>query len=331
LTHLNIGSIFAYVSLSAKTEPGRKGRSEMSVNRMRGAFVAKIICVSVVIPILAVNAEAIDFKDDFEMGDVSSWSAAVGAPSITPPAALRITDVWIRDPHFFADYPPFVPCTDLTVDGLPPYLPSANAALATKIATDDDGDGYLDLSVMLLFRPWEQSAVAGRVDVRQGACDAPDPPSYCFVDTSGPAVRAEYDGLVAGTCLEPVSGTTNPSYSPVIEEPGLPCFRTRAIGLYFEVLGDLHLLLEDAQISAEVVGSGPDSFTKGLIMGFLREDVANSILIPASYPVIGGTPISKYLPGGTGNCAGHSDMDEGNTGWWFYLNFTAENVPWTGL
>jgi hypothetical protein len=68
-------------------------------------------------------------------------------------------------------------------------------------------------------------------------------------------------------------------------------------------------------------------------MGFLREDVANAILIPASYPVIGGTPISKYLPGGTGGCAGHSDKDEhlGQPGWWFYLNFTAENVPWTGL
>lgn len=300
---------------------------------MDGVFVVAIVCTLLVTPILAVDAEAIDFQDGFELGDVSSWSVAVGAPAIPPPTAFRINNAWIRDPHFFADLPPFVPCTDLTVTGLPPYLPSANAALATKITTDDNGDGYLDLSVMLLFRPWDPNAVGETVDVREGACDAPAPPTSCFVDSSGPAVRAEYDGLVSGPCLEIVKDTSNPAYTPAIDEPGPPCFTTRAIGLYFEVLGDLQLLLEDAQISAEVVGAGPDSFTKGLIIGFLREEVADSILIPASYPVIGGTPISTYLPGGSGSCAGHTDKDTylGKPGWWFYLNFTAENVPWTGL
>jgi hypothetical protein len=286
-----------------------------------------------VILTLAADAEAIEFQDGFEIGDVTSWSAAVGAPPIPPPTALRINNAWIRDPHFFADYPPFVSCTDLTVDGIPPFLPSANAALDTKITTDDDGDGYLDWSLMLLFRPWDQNAVGERVDAREGACVAPDPPSSCFVDSSGPAVRVQYDGLVSGPCLKVVPNTANPAYTPAIEEPDPPCFTTDAIGLYFEVLGDQPLPLEDAQISAEVVGSGPDSFTKGLIRGFLREDVADSILLPASYPVLGGTPISKYLPGGTGCCSAKPDKDEhlGQPGWWFYLNFTAENVPWTGL
>ena len=33
------------------------------------------------------------------------------------------------------------------------------------------------------------------------------------------------------------------------------------------------------------------------------------------------------------DCSGGNDKDNhgGYDGWWFFLNFTAENVPWTGL
>lgn len=56
------------------------------------------------------------------------------------------------------------------------------------------------------------------------------------------------------------------------------------------------------------------------------------ILLPADLPVVGGQPLSILLPGGTGNCAGHDDCDlfEGVTGWWFYFEYVAEPVPWTG-
>lgn len=77
----------------------------------------------------------------------------------------------------------------------------------------------------------------------------------------------------------------------------------------------------------------PESLIEGLIYGFLREDDADSILFPASYPIIGGQPISFLLPGGTGNCSFGDDTElhDGFFGWWFYFNFTAEYVPWTGL
>ena len=54
------------------------------------------------------------------------------------------------------------------------------------------------------------------------------------------------------------------------------------------------------------------------------------MLAPADLPLVGGRPVSSLLAGGTGNCASSSDKDrlDGVPGWWFYLNFTAQQVPW---
>jgi hypothetical protein len=60
---------------------------------------------------------------------------------------------------------------------------------------------------------------------------------------------------------------------------------------------------------------------------------ADMIVIPPSIPIVGGQPVSRLLPGGTGNCAPHTAKDIGpgsQPGWYFYLNFTAHRVTWTG-
>lgn len=300
-------------------------------NRICGVFVAVVACASLVIPTLAVNAEASDFQDGFEIGDVSTWSKAVGGPPITPPAALRYTGIWLRDPHFFVPVP-FLGCTDFTDSAASGGLPSVNGVLAAKIVSDDDSDGYSDLSLMLLFRPFDPNAVGEIVDARNGACVPPADATSCHVNTSGPSVRGYYDGLPAGPCLMIDPGDVS-GYGPGVTEPTAPCFTTAAQGLDFTVFGDQPLPLQDAQISARIVGSAPDDLIEGLIVGFLRQDDADNILIPASYPIIGGQPISILLPGGAGNCSGGDDTDshDSSNGWWFYLNFTAENVSWTGL
>ena len=48
--------------------------------------------------------------------------------------------------------------------------------------------------------------------------------------------------------------------------------------------------------------------------------------------MVGGHPLSKLFPGGTGSCAGHDDRDTWNdeSGWWIYLNFVASPVTFTG-
>lgn len=289
-----------------------------------------VACALMVIPTLAGNAEASDFRDGFEIGDLSSWSKVLGGPPITPPDPQRMTGVWLRDPHFYASVP-FLGCTDFT-DSAIPSVPSVNGELATRIVSDDDGDGYLDLSLMLLFRPFDANAETEKVDARNGACVTPAVATSCHLNTSGPSVRAYYDGRPAGPCLEVVPGDIRP-YTPAITPPTAPCFETVARGLFFTVFGDQDLPLQDAQISATIEGTGPDRLVNGLIVGFLKEDDADNILVPSSYPVIGGLSISYFLPGGKGNCAAHTDLDyyDESNGWWFYINFTAENVPWTGL
>jgi hypothetical protein len=49
-------------------------------------------------------------------------------------------------------------------------------------------------------------------------------------------------------------------------------------------------------------------------------------------PIVGGQPLSSVLPGGAGNCAAGDDRDvlDAVTGWWFYLNYPADEVPYQG-
>ena len=80
------------------------------------------------------------------------------------------------------------------------------------------------------------------------------------------------------------------------------------------------------------VGSPATGLVNGLIRGFVSETDADAIILPDTIDFVGGLPLSAVLPGGTGNCNGGDDRDVGpggESGWYFYLNFTADPVPWT--
>jgi hypothetical protein len=96
-------------------------------------------------------------------------------------------------------------------------------------------------------------------------------------------------------------------------------------------IAGIPIMLRDARVAATYGGNPATSMTNGLMVGFLTEADADAAMLPADLPLIGGEPISSILPGGTNNCAGHSDMDDNNgtPGWWFYLDFTAAAVPWS--
>ena len=66
--------------------------------------------------------------------------------------------------------------------------------------------------------------------------------------------------------------------------------------------------------------------------GFLTEETANTTLLPMDLPIVGGKPIASLIPGGEGCCAMHDDRDinNGASGWWFYIEFKAARVPYTG-
>ena len=78
-------------------------------------------------------------------------------------------------------------------------------------------------------------------------------------------------------------------------------------------------------VRATFVGLPAQGLVNGLLRGFISETDADNTIMPASLPLVGGQPLSALLAGGTNNCAPHSDIDinQGVSGWWFYLNFSA--------
>lgn len=267
------------------------------------------------------------FSDDFESGNFGAWSAVVGPLA---PDTQRFTDLDLRDPHLFLSLVG-IDCNDFTDDPLPLGAgPSFNQTLADSLTLDGDMDGFLDLSPLLLFRPLDPIGQGQQVDVQNGLCTAPLASTVCAPDPLSPPEVTTYDTLAAGTCLEPVVGTTS-GYSPAVPTPAGPCFVTEVGTFTFDFNG-VPVTLEDAQIAASWTGSPVTATESGLIRGFLSETAATTILLPAELPIVGGQPITVLLPGGSGNCAAGDDRDThlGEIGWWFYLEFSSNDVDYFG-
>ena len=272
------------------------------------------------------HAQSFVFADGFESGDTSGWPITVGLA----PKTFRFSDLDLRDPHVFVDATPFG-CIDFTDDPIPVVEFSFNQSLQDQINGDGDGDGFLDLTSLLLFRPLHRQATGERVDFSDGMCLAPIEDTVCVPDPMTAPLETTYDSMVAGTCLDTVPGTTS-GYSPGIDTPDTLCFATAAETVPFQ-LGDLTVELEDVQIAGNFVGAPlVDNLTSGLVRGFLSEAAADALLLPPDLPLVGGEPLSILLPGGTGNCASGDDRDvhEMIVGWWFYFNYTADRTTYIG-
>jgi hypothetical protein len=248
------------------------------------------------------------------------------SPAHAQVTTYRFTDLDLRDPHVYVSV---FGCRDVTNTPVAGY--SVNGSLQTSIQTDANGDGYLDRSHLLIFNPVNPSSPSGgKLWFRTATCTAPMAGTTCSPDGST-ELQLPYTHASSGQCLAPIAGTTT-AYTPSITSPSVPCFATGVIATWTVDLGGIPLPLRSVQIAATYAGTPPGTLTNGLIRGFLTETDANNTTIPASFPLIGGKKVSSLLPGGTGSCATHDarDMLNGVRGWWFYLNFTAAPVTYTG-
>jgi hypothetical protein len=267
-------------------------------------------------------AQVTIFTDGFEGGNPLAWN---------PPTVLRFADLDLRDPHVFVVLPVFG-CSDVT--DVTPLGDGVNPMIEEAITTDGEPDGLLDLSLLLQFRPFDPAGVGQRVDFRSGSCTAPLASTTCAHDgVSNPAILW-YDAIEAdlgvNLCLEPAAGTTS-GYSPPIEAPSAPCFATQPGDVTVSILG-LEVPLRETRIAAAFAGGPPQTLASGLLSGFVAEADADALIFPPSVPIVGGQPLSSVLPGGAGNCAAGDDRDvlDAVTGWWFYLNYPADEVPYQG-
>lgn len=250
-------------------------------------------------------------------------------PETTPPppstaVAFRFTDLDLRDPHVVVEVVP-IGTFDITDSGL--FGSSINGQLQKSLTTDESGDGLFDLSPVNVFDPFDQGAATMPAQIDPGAtCTAPPQPVAC---EPGSPIATTATNSSAGSCLDVIGGTTTASYAPEVAVPTAPCFVTEEGDVTLSLAG-IPMTLNGARVAATYVGDPATGEENGLIRGFISEAEANATIIPASLAVIGGQPLSKLFPGGTGNPSGHDDRDvrEGVTGWWVYLNFTASRVPW---
>ncbi|MBI4563897.1 MAG: hypothetical protein HY716_04290 [Planctomycetes bacterium] len=246
-----------------------------------------------------------------------------------PVTAFRIVSLALRDPHVFAELPVYG-CSDLT-DSAPPGtgVTPINQAFEEAITGDEDGDGYLDLSILVLFNPLDPQSARGTLYfVMGGRCPAAGGP--CGPNPGTPSIPVGYANGGGDPCLEPLTGTvSSANYSPAIGTPASPCFVTDEAEIDLAIPGWTPVPLQAVRAGATYSGDPPATLTNGLLRGFLSESVAGSVMVPTPG---GSLPLSTFLPGGQNNCASHDDRDVGpdgvTSGWWIYFNFTAERVDY---
>jgi hypothetical protein len=148
---------------------------------------------------------------------------------------------------------------------------SINPHLHERITQDGTGDGYLDLSYLLVTDPHtQQDNHAGRFSSTEGLCaeenelscephpDAPAPPSTA------------YRSLAYGPCLEPLTDTLGPLAEVPPNEPSGPCFVGGPTTITIPLAqASLELPLEHVRIAGQWEGAPATTITSGLLVGFL--------------------------------------------------------------
>src|SRR5262249_315890 len=142
-------------------------------------------------------------------------------------------------------------------------------------------------------------------------CTSPMATTSCAPGAGGVTASTTATNMSGGQCLSAIAGTTHP-YTPAITNTTAPCFVTNTVPAVTINLGGIPVTLRDARIAGTYVGNPATSLANGLLVGFISETDANATIIPTSFPLVGGQPLSKLLAGGTGACPTYSDKDTDN-------------------
>jgi hypothetical protein len=221
--------------------------------------------------------------------------------------SFRFNSLNLVDPHMFAVIGDI---TD-TVNG------QFNDGLNND--APDDKDDFLDLGLVLLFRPLDTTdGYSGDVDFANADCLAPDG-AMCDLQAGSMLFPTTFDNVGMGACLEADPAHLTKAYDdpmgPTGDAAGA-CFTTAPANIEL-VTSSVTIPLSMAQVSAKFVGT--QNLASGLVRGFITNEVAETTMVDAG--IING-PLSDFLE--------ETDRDENDTGWWFYLHFTALEIDWTG-
>jgi hypothetical protein len=225
-----------------------------------------------------------------------------------------------------------------------------NPALNDMITQDSNNDGYLDLSFMLTFDPFDQTHLGGgalRVD--EGLCLASDQ-TNCIPDPNATnQVTSTYTSQTSGQCMtyDPAHIGPHPWPNGVNNFPNnvnAPCFSSGETSFTIQLEFDgqaIVIPLQRARVGGTWQGNPATGITSGQLRGFLSQAQADSINFAIASPigavtVVLGTDLMPDRGSANGcnsrtHCKGPDGRDliqpgaspsTTNCGWWFYLNYT---------
>jgi len=241
-------------------------------------------------------------------------------PAPSTDTAFRFNRLMLADPHLW--FGSGALCFDIT--------DTVNTVATNVLEVDGSKppDGLLDGSLALVFHPFDPSpGTQLSVDLEVPVCTAPATSSTCTATTQTPKYDMVATVQGSGDCIELIDGTISSHPLPTV--PSAPCFGTAPTTIKLSFLG-ADIALESAQGAASYDG---DQLPVGLIRGFLRLADAQAIVIDV--PGFIDAPLASFLYGG-GSCHDstddpNGDMDvgpNGEMGWYVYVTFSAEAVPY---
>jgi len=190
------------------------------------------------------------------------------------------------------------------------------------------------VNIVLQFPEFEPDTVQDQLMyIHRAMCDVPN--FACHAD--GPFFISFTQDFVEGSCRPLDLPGIQPERIPTLSDPMAPCFTTAQGSLYIQLFDGIDVIqLNDALlIGAYDNFSDPQSINEGLIIGFITEDTARSVVLDYL-----GQELSLWtLILGGDACTPPEmpplDVDiheiEGvpTNGVWLYLNFSAERVSWS--
>jgi len=236
---------------------------------------------------------------------------------VTRPAAFRVFEMYLRDPHEFIALGGCIDWTNGDVGSL-----SVNGQLNAQLQGDANGDGLFDMSPLLIFPNFNQHSPTAAVEFSYGSCTFGNG-STCTAGASVQQMSAS--NTPAGVCVGVLPATTS-GYSPGVSVPVNTCFQTAPQTMTISLQGAM-ISLYEARIGAVYSGDPATNLVTGLIRGFVTRQDAENTIIPL--PLLGDVPLATLLRGGRDNCTSGSDEDtrDGVPGWYFYLNISATKTP----
>jgi cysteine-rich repeat protein len=291
--------------------------------------------------------------DDGNTMNGDGCSSTCQTEAMVMPTGFRVTSLRLISPRITAQIP-LGGCQDIT-DNCPMVFgscasDSVNTLLATALRPMSVMMGDYSLHIVNLFRPLNPAAATtpGELHLNAACMEAPTPDS-CGPDPMPDTIMASLNNQSSGTCFMPVAADVNTragtpaTYMPTANTVSAPCFVSDPVSLTVSI-GGIMIPLEDARVAATYTGTPPNRLVSGIVVGFLSEAAAVATTLPTSLPVVGGDPLYEHLQAGNRTVMGtadgcnvsggahedDADMNGSVSGFWFFLNFEAERITWTG-